>query len=381
MLRFLAAACLLTCFASAADARRVALVVGNADYTAVGRLDNTLRDADLVAASLRAAGFDSILTKRDLGKTGFEATLREFGELADGAEVAFVYYAGHGIEAGGENFLVPTDARLLRDRDLEVEATRLETVLRTLDGARLRVVVLDACRNNPFVSQMQRSVRSRSVGRGLAAIEPEGETLVVYAAKAGATASDGDGTNGPFASALARRLVQPGLEISLLFRAVRDDVLATTGRQQEPFSYGSLSSREFYFVPHATRTGGSVTRLAEPPPPAPSPVQSHDLGGMWRDIGEPGNVYEIRQQGSDFTFERRGRLTNGVAFVTSGKGRVSGEQLSVSYSATFQDGTRSTGRCEGRVTGASDPPRSIALNCVDSVLQSFTTAAEYASPR
>jgi hypothetical protein len=119
------------------------------------------------------------------------------------------------------------------------------------ESARMRIIVLDACRNNPFTASMQRTVRNRAIGRGLAAVEPEGETLVVYAAKAGATAADGEDGNSPFAAALAKRLPEPGLEISLLFRAVRDDVLAKTGRTQEPFTYGSLSGQAFYFRPAA----------------------------------------------------------------------------------------------------------------------------------
>jgi uncharacterized caspase-like protein len=235
--------------AHAADGRRVALVVGNGDYTAVARLTNPAADAALIAAALKQAGFTSVDVKRNLGKAALENALREFGRKADGAELALVYYAGHGIEVGGQNYLVPVDAKLERDRDVDVEATRLDTLLGHAEGARLRVVILDACRNNPFVSRMERSVKTRSVGRGLAEVEPEGETLVVYAAKAGATASDGTGANSPFAEALARRLPEAGVEINMTFRRVRDDVLARTSRGQEPFTYGSLSSSEFYFVP------------------------------------------------------------------------------------------------------------------------------------
>jgi Caspase domain len=234
-----------------AEAKRVALVIANARYTNAGNLKNPPSDAQLVAQSLRRAGFDQVDVKLDLGKTAMEQALRNFGEKSEGADVALVYYAGHGIEAGGQNYLIPTDARLVRDRDLEVEATRLDTAMLMTESARLRIVVLDACRNNPFMASMQRTMRNRAVGRGLAAVEPEGETLVVYAAKAGATAADGDGANSPFALALAKRLVQPGLEISLLFRSVRDDVLQSTGRVQEPFTYGSLSGNAFYFVPPA----------------------------------------------------------------------------------------------------------------------------------
>jgi uncharacterized caspase-like protein len=231
-----------------AEAKRVALVIGNSRYVAATALTNPAADARLIAASLKKAGFDSVDLQLDLGKSALEAQLRNFGNRAEGADVALIYYAGHGIEAGGQNYLIPIDAKLERDRDLDVEATRLDTALLMSEGARMRIVVLDACRNNPFVSRMVRSLRSRAVGRGLAAIEPEGETLVVYSAKAGATAADGDGANSPFAQALAKRLPQPGLEISLLFRAVRDDVLKMTGRTQEPFTYGSLSGTAFYFV-------------------------------------------------------------------------------------------------------------------------------------
>ncbi len=240
--------CWLAIWPVEAAAKRIALVIGNSRYTNANVLPNPTADARLVAASLKRAGFDSVDVRFDLGKSALEIALRAFGEKSEGADVALVYYAGHGIEAGGQNYLIPTDARLQRDRDLEVEATRLDTVLLMGEGARMRIVVLDACRNNPFATSMQRTMRSRAVGRGLAAVEPEGETLVVFAAKAGATAADGEGANSPFAEALSKRIAQPGLEISLLFRTVRDDVLVKTGRQQEPFTYGSLSGNAFYFV-------------------------------------------------------------------------------------------------------------------------------------
>lgn len=226
--------------ATPAEAKRVALIIANARYANAAPLTNPLADAKLIEASLRRAGFDDVQTRTNLGKASVEAELRAFGNRAEGADVALIYYAGHGIEAGGQNYLIPTDAKLQRDRDIDIdiEATRLETVVQMIGGARMRLIILDACRNNPFEASMQRSIRTRAVSRGLAEIEPEGETLVVYAAKAGSTAADGDGANSPFATALARRLPQPGLEIGLLFRSVRDDVLTATGRTQEPFTYG-----------------------------------------------------------------------------------------------------------------------------------------------
>jgi hypothetical protein len=246
-----------------AQAKRVALIIANGRYANATSLKNPAADAALIAKSLRQAGFTSVEVKIDLGKTAMDRELSLFGQKSEGADVALIYYAGHGIEAGGQNYLIPTDAILQRDRDLEVEATRLDTVMLMSESARMRIVVLDACRNNPFVATMQRTLRNRAIGRGLAAVEPDGETLVVYAAKAGATAADGTGANSPFAEAMAKRLVQPGLEISLLFRSVRDDVLKTTGRTQEPFTYGSLSGNA---------TGGGAVQVASvAPPPANTP--------------------------------------------------------------------------------------------------------------
>ncbi len=257
-------------FAAPAEAKRVALVIANSNYKSTSPLKNPASDARLVAAALRQSGFDDVQVKTDLGKSALEAELRNFGVRSEGADVALIYYAGHGIELGGENYLIPVDAQLVRDRDLEIEATRLNTALAMAESARMRILILDACRNNPFSASMQRSVASRSVGRGLAMVEPSGETLVVYAAKAGSTAADGDGANSPFAEALARRLPEPGLEISLLFRAVRDDVLAKTGRTQEPFTYGSLSGQAFYFRPPVMTT----TIVTSSPAPVSAPVPS-----------------------------------------------------------------------------------------------------------
>jgi uncharacterized caspase-like protein len=148
------------------------------------------------------------------------------------------------------NYLVPVDARLRADRDVEDEAVPLDRVIGAIERAKtLRLVVLDACRNNPFAVQMQRTIASRAVGRGLAPIEPEGGTLVAFSAKHGHLALDGTGANSPFATALVKRLETPGLEIGKLFRLVRDDVLTATDHQQEPFVYGSLPADDLFVIP------------------------------------------------------------------------------------------------------------------------------------
>ncbi len=232
--------------------RRIALIIGNSAYRNVPPLPNPVRDATSVAEVLRRTGFSIVTLQTDLPKEKLVDALRNFAQLADTADWALVYYAGHGIEMGGSNYLIPVDARLATDRDVSFEAVPLDQVLSAVEGAKkLKLVVLDACRDNPFASQMRRTLNtaSRSIGRGLASIEPEAGTLVVYAAKHGETALDGDGANSPFASALIKNIQTPGLEVRRMFDYVRDDVMDMTQRRQQPFSYGSVSGRqEFYFV-------------------------------------------------------------------------------------------------------------------------------------
>ena len=237
---------------AASSDRRIALVIGNSAYEKVPALPNPAHDAAFVAETLKRTGFKSVTVLTNLRKDALMTALRDFAIRAEKADWAVVYYAGHGMEVGGINYLVPVDARIAADRDIGFEAVPLEQVLNAAERAKkLRLVILDACRDNPFASQMKRTltVASRGVTRGLAAVEPEAGTLVVYAAKDGETAIDGDGNNSPFAMAFVKNLQTPGLEVRRLFDYVRDDVMETTGRKQKPFSYGSISGRQdFYFV-------------------------------------------------------------------------------------------------------------------------------------
>jgi tetratricopeptide (TPR) repeat protein len=230
--------------------RRVALIIGNSKYLHKPSLNNPLNDAQMLASTLRSTGFQSVAVKTDLSREQIIAALREFATVADGADWAVVYYSGHGIEFGGINYLIPVDAMLKADRDIDLEAVDVGKVLSAIDGAaKLRLLILDACRDNPFLSQMRRTAPTRSLNRGLARIEPEAGTLIVYAAKHGEVALDGDGPTSPFAGALVKRLNTPNLEVRRLFDLVRDDVIDVTKRKQQPFSYGSLSGREeFFFV-------------------------------------------------------------------------------------------------------------------------------------
>jgi uncharacterized caspase-like protein len=235
-----------------ADAgKRVALVVGMSKYKEVPRLTNPTRDADAITNLFRRAGFDVVDSERDLTIADLRRVVREFAEAARDADIAVVYYAGHGIEMDGNNYLIPTDAKLLSDFDVQDETMSLDRVLRAIDPAkRLKLVILDACRDNPFAKSMKRSVATRAIGRGLAEIEPAAsDTLIAFAAKAGAVASDGDGQNSPFATALIKHLTEPGLDLRIAFGRIRDDVLKSTGNRQEPFVYGSLGGDTLALVP------------------------------------------------------------------------------------------------------------------------------------
>ena len=217
-------------------AGRVALVVGNGAYAEIGTLPNPGNDAADVAAALGRLGFE-VETVRDADRASMNAALRGFTRRSVGADVALVFYAGHGLEMDGVNYLVPVDARLERDTDVRFEAVALDDVLASVEGAALRLVILDACRNNPLARSMQLTSAARSVSRGSFGELNEDllgvETLVAYAAAAGTTAADGTGRNSPYTAALLSFLEQP-LELSALFRRVRGQVLDTTSGAQRP---------------------------------------------------------------------------------------------------------------------------------------------------
>ena len=233
-----------------AATRRIALVIGNGAYRNVHALDNPPRDAKLIAASLKDLGFQTVTVASDLTRDKFFEVLHGFAGEAEKADWAVVYYAGHGFEIGGVNYLVPVDAKLAADKDAETEAVALEQVIAAVGGARkVRLVLLDACRDNPFAPTMQRTMELKLVDKGFSNIEPAAGFMVVYAAKHGETALDGDGVDSPFATAVARDIKQPHVEVRKLFDLIRDDVWSASKHQQQPFTYGSPPGREdFYFV-------------------------------------------------------------------------------------------------------------------------------------
>lgn len=246
--------------------KRVALVIGNSDYQNVAPLTNPSNDAAAIAAILTKANFDVVDAKSNLTGIEMKRTLRDFGNKVRDADVAVIYYAGHGIELEGSNYLIPVDAKLEIDTDVLDEAFPLDRFVVAADPAKqLRLIILDACRDNPFNKTMKRTIGSRAVGRGLAKVEPTNpNTLIAFAAKAGSTASDGEGKNSPFAAALVNHMTKPGLDLRKAFGYVRDDVLKATSNKQEPFVYGSLGGNDVSLVPAVVAAPTVSTQQTDP---------------------------------------------------------------------------------------------------------------------
>jgi uncharacterized caspase-like protein len=267
--------CLISIASQANAAARVALVIGNGEYRYSKPLPNPVNDAHDVADALEQLDFTVIrVFNGDFGK--IREGIRTFNAEIEHADIGLIYYAGHGMELGGENWMIPVDAELKTDRDLFGEAIGLKTILQAVSRAgSLGLVILDSCRDNPFAARMTRTKLTRSVDRGLARVEPTSNVLVAYAAKDGTTATDGDGRNSPYTAALLKHLGTRGLEVSFVFRKVRDDVMAATGRRQQPFVYGSLSSKAIYLrAPDPVPQASSVAAQPGAAVAAPSAAQS-----------------------------------------------------------------------------------------------------------
>ena len=228
------ALCLLTAVGAQAATDRIALVIGVADYQYLPPLENTRNDAVAMADTLEGIGFDVSLAL-DPGTSEMEQMLEDFAFRSEVADLALVYFAGHGIEVQGENFLIPADAKVASNLDVQRQSLSLKQLLNAVDRARkMRIVILDSCRDNPLgdsialeasSSQTTETTETTRGGGGMAPADPDRGTLVAFAAKDGQVALDGSGSNSPYATALMEKMVQPGLEISLMFRQVRDRVL------------------------------------------------------------------------------------------------------------------------------------------------------------
>jgi uncharacterized caspase-like protein len=241
-------AVITTAATMAAADKRVALVVGNSKYEFVSNLSNPANDATDIADSLRRLGFE-VTAGIDMDYRQMRLALRDFADTAGDADIVLIYFAGHGVEIENTNYLIPVNAELKSDRDVDFEAIRLDAVVKAVSGTNgLKIILVDACRNNPFVSDMVMSTSTRSIGRGLGRIDPGG-VLVGYAARGGTLALDGEGRNSPYAQALLKHIEEPGLELGKMFRKVRDSVYDATGGYQEPFTYGSLPGEDIFLLP------------------------------------------------------------------------------------------------------------------------------------
>ncbi len=319
--------------------QRVALVIGNGAYATLPRLPNPPTDAKAIAARLGQLGFD-VAAGTDLSKAAMDQALRAFGRRAEQADVAMVFYAGHGVQVGGRNYLVPVDAALpTREQDLRYDFVDVAAVMEELAGARqLRIVVLDACRDNPIPAELHHSVgRGLATEHGLAAPPGLDNTLIAYATATDAIAEDGSGADSPFTTALLHHLDDPGLDIRLMFGRVRDEVRRATGNRQNPFVYESLGGDAFYFHP-ATETAAAasppdqVAALTQPrgaqPVPQSGPAWAAALAGRWRlaDGRACTTAYGIATvQGDTILFEWRlpnGRLNAAVERVVQVAGTV-----------------------------------------------------------
>jgi hypothetical protein len=236
--------------------KRVALVIGNSSYTNTPPLHTPVNDATDMASALDRLDFE-VIRGVDLDYVGMREKVKLFSERLVGADVGLFYYGGHGIQVSGKNYLVPIDARLNATSDLDFVAMDLDLVLRNMERETpTNIVFLDACRDNPLVANLAKSMgtRSSTTTRGLARVESGVGTLIAFATQPGNVALDGAGRNSPFAAALLKTIERPGVPISDVMIAVRREVLRETGNRQVPWDHSSLTGQFYFTAPAATAT-------------------------------------------------------------------------------------------------------------------------------
>jgi hypothetical protein len=244
---------------AATPENRVALVIGNSAYQNAPPLANPRNDAMEIGKALKRIGFD-VDVVLDATKTEMDQALRRFGNKLEGASAAVFFYAGHGIQVDGLNYILPVNTALKNERDLHWDSCDLTTVLKQMEGNnRVNLLFLDACRDNPLSQTLARGMgesRSSAIGRGLAPMKATAGTLISYSTKEGEVAADGKGKHSPYTEALLKHIQTPGVEIGLMLRKVRQEVISSTNNKQVPWEYGSLLG-EFYF-------SGPVTIQVQP---------------------------------------------------------------------------------------------------------------------
>jgi len=357
--------------ASAANAttgseRRVALVIGNSAYQYAPHLPNPTNDAEAMAATLQKLGFQ--VTKGiDLDRTETEMLIREFSKTLPGADVALLFYAGHGIQYQGNNYLIPVDAKLGDETDLTFETTQLNLVLGLMEREpRVSLVFLDACRDNPFAQQLARSMgasRSTALGRGLAIVPTAAGSFIAFATQPDTVALDGEGNHSPFTAALLKHMETPGLSLSDMMTEVRNDVKTATGGKQWPREDNSLTSK-FYFAPAAAvdvvetsagpaeSSGSSATATG----PVVQPVDKEVV--FWQSIQnstDPADYQAYLDQYPNGSFVALARTRMEGLKTKTAENTRSGEQL---VTTTPADGTVSTAEEEERSLGLTRQGRS-----------------------
>ena len=264
-----------------AQGKRVALVIGNSAYQNTSKLTNPKNDATDIAAALKKHGFQ-VIDGFDLDKAAFDRKVRDFSATLKGAEAGLFFYAGHGLQVSGQNYLVPVDAKAETEDALDWEMLRVDIVHRAMErSTNTNILFLDACRDNPLARNLARSMGTRSavVGRGLATIESGVGTLISFSTQPGNVALDGSGRNSPFAAALVKQLTSSTDDLSAMLISVRNDVMKETQRQQVPWEHSALTGR-FYFNPTA--------QTAEPAKVAP--VRLSEAAEAWGAARDSTNV-------------------------------------------------------------------------------------------
>ena len=269
---------------SALAAGKVALVIGNGAYVNANKLPNPPNDASDMSAALQKMGF-TVIGGTDLDYAAMGAKIGEFEDAARDADVTLFFYAGHGLQVNGRNFLVPTNAKLDRESSLQFEAIDAETVLRSMSGSgKTAIALLDACRDNPLSRSFARSLgktRSTAVQQGLAVPAIAGGGMLIgFATAPGDVAADGDGRNSPFTTALLKNISTPGLEIQQLMTRVKADVFETTKESQEPWHNSSLRSEVYLVAPDT-----SSQKQSRPEPPSDTNISLE-----WNAVRDTGNA-------------------------------------------------------------------------------------------
>jgi len=241
---------LLAANSSLAQGKRVALVIGNSEYKHTPRLENPKNDATDMAAARKKLDF-TVVEGRDLDKAAMDRTIRDFAEALGGAQVGLFFYAGHGLQVGGQNYLVPIDAKLTTASAIDFEMVRLDLVHRTMEReTSTNILIMDACRDNPLARNLARALGTRStqIGRGFAPVESGEGTLISFSTQPGNVALDGTGRNSPYAAALMKHIATPGDDLPTILINVRNDVMQETARRQVPWEHSAMTAK-FYFIP------------------------------------------------------------------------------------------------------------------------------------